>query len=655
MNKQDKLVKIFQNLKYSIERYSKLHREMKEDFKFAQGNQWEDSDVRALDERGILALTINKIKPIIKLITGIERQSRTDFVAFPEGAEDSLVAEISTKLTKNVVKMSQAELKLSDQFKTGVIGGACYLEPYIDYSYDLIDGELKFKKISAMNVFPDPDGKEYDLSDHRFISKVSWGLTADELIMLFPEKKSVIKAMEGGWRFNLDNTNDGIAVESFGYTKGSTENFNFDDPTPKFDLIDHYYKTLETKYFVAEPSQGLLEEKETKEEAEAVLLDVPTARIIKREMPVIMLCQIVGDEIMYEGKAWTYPAWKSYPIIPFYADLLTENLEDKSIEIQGIVRNIKSLQLEFNKRRTQELQHINSSANSGFDIEEGQLTPEQEEHLKRFGSSPGFVVKRKRGTAPLNRITPMPLSQGHAQLAAENAQDLKEASGVNPDLLANDSMSQSGRAILLKQRQGLAMIQEMLDNFATTKKMVGKFILSQLKEIFTTENALRVIGDSYIKENFEVPVTLVIERALTKMENEEQLTELEEQTLLMYPNNNAQNPVVDPQTMQLAMMVDMDLAKEAVNRVLTDTSLGKYDVSIGEGPFNDTIRLANFMEITDLAKQGIPIPPDIIIGLSSIPESEKKKIIVRLQEQAMAQAQQAQQPKGNPSKGNQNE
>jgi hypothetical protein len=61
------------------------------------------------------------------------------------------------------------------------------------------------------------------------------------------------------------------------------------------------------------------------------------------------------------------------------------------------------------------------------------------------------------------------------------------------------------------------------------------------------------------------------------------------------------------------------------------------------------------MEITDLAKQGIPIPPDIIIGLSSIPESEKKKIILRLQEQAMAQAQQAQQPKGNPSKGNQNE
>jgi hypothetical protein len=47
----------------------------------------------------------------------------------------------------------------------------------------------------------------------------------------------------------------------------------------------------------------------------------------------------------------------------------------------------------------------------------------------------------------------MPLSQGHAQLAEENAQDLKEASGVNPDLLATDSKSQSGRAILLKQRQ----------------------------------------------------------------------------------------------------------------------------------------------------------------------------------------------------------
>lgn len=645
--KEDKLNKIYQDIKYSNEKFSKLFKEVKEDFEFVQGKQWDEADVNSLRSAGVDALTINKLKPIIKLITGIERQSKSDFVAFPEGGEDSLPAEIVTRLLKNVTKTSQAEQKLSEQFKHGAICGGCFLEPFIDYSYDIINGEMKFKKVSIINVLWDPDAKEYDLSDSRFMMKFSLGLSRDQVLMLFPDKEKVIDSMSDGFKFPFDNMNQySESREEFGYPRNSGQQLDGDNPVATYDLCDYYYRELEDKFFVADRKTGMIEEKSSKDEAEQIASQIPGSVIIKRKVPVIKICQIIGNEIMYEGDSWTYPSWKSYPLIPFFSEWITEELGNKSYNIQGIIRSVKSLQREFNKRRTQELRHLNSSANSGFVIDENGLNADEEEKLKRFGSSPGIVVKKKPN-AGFERISPMPLSQGHAQLAEENTQDLKEASGVNPDLLANDSMSQSGRAILLKQRQGLVMQQEMLDNFSFTKKMVGKFILSQIKELFTVESAMKVLGDQFISENFTVPVTLVLHRAQQKIMSgkENEITQLEQNTLLQYPGNSPENPAVDPLTNQPIMMVDTDDAQVTINQILSDPDIGKYDVSIGEGPFNETIKMMNFIEITDLAKQGIPIPPTVLIKLSSIPESEKKEIINQLQMIQMAQAAQQANPK----------
>jgi hypothetical protein len=76
----EKLVKkIYTDLQYSASKLSKLHKAIEEDFEFVQGQQWEDEDVQRLYQRGVKALTINKIKPVIKLLSGIERQARSDF------------------------------------------------------------------------------------------------------------------------------------------------------------------------------------------------------------------------------------------------------------------------------------------------------------------------------------------------------------------------------------------------------------------------------------------------------------------------------------------------------------------------------------------------------------------------------------------------
>ena len=637
--------KVYRDLKYSASKFSKLHREIKDDIKFEQGEQWIDSDIQTLKTAGVKALTINKLKPIIKLITGIERQSRSDFKAFPEGGEDELVSEMVSRLIKNVVKNSKVEVKLSEQFKSGAVGGMSFLEPYIDYSFDIINGDLKFKRLSSLDCYFDPDFQEYDLSDSKFFIKITKDLSKDDLITLFPDKEKKINELNSG-KINFEQLeNLSVSVETDDYPDSTDKDSIFtdyeDNEKPSFDLIDYFYKESQDKYFVFEEKHGIV--KQLDDKAEALLLaEQINGQVITKKVPVVMHSQVVGTEELYNGVCWCYPKWKNYPIMPYFAELVTENIDDFSLKIQGIVRGIKDLQEEYNKRRTQELRHLNSSANSGFDVEEGQLSEAEKAKLKKYGSSPGIVIERKKGSPPINRITPMPLSQGHAQLAEENAQDLKEASGVNPDLLANDSQSQSGRAILLKQRQGLVMVQEMLDNLSETKRITGKFILSQLKELFTIDNAMRVLGDAFIKDNFTVPTSEILIRGIKKVEEgREDITPLENSVMLQYPGQNPQQPILD-ETGNFQTMVDFDTALQTIDSVLNNAEIGKYDIEIGEGPYQDTIRLANFMDLKDLAQQGVPIPPQTLIEMSMIPKGEKNKIFQQLaQQQQMAMAQEA--------------
>lgn len=644
MAKTDKdkelLKQIYTDLQKSYDAYKQLFKAIRDDFKFVQGEQWDADDVEELRQAGVKALVINKLKPIIKLITGIERQSQSDFKAFPDGGEDQITADVATRLLKNTTKLSDLAEKQSDVFKSGVIGGLSYLEPFMDYTHSLIHGTMRFKKLSAEEVFPDPDAEEYDLSDGQFIIKVKRGLTKDQIKQLFPDDEKKIDKMGSSvvqW--------EDFPVHMVQIDTGedyNDESSNRDAKKGEFDLIEYFYKKMERKYYVAVAEQGLIEEQPDKEAAESIATQVQGARVISKLVPVIRHAQVIGNQLMYDDVAWFYPAWKKFHIFPFFAEVITERIGNKSVCIQGIVRGIKDLQEEYNKRRTQELRHLNSSANSGFDIEEGQLDEKNMTKIKKYGSAPGVVIVRKPGTAPINRISPMPLSQGHSQLAAENAQDLKEASGVNPDLLASDSKSQSGRAILLKQRQGLVMIQEPLDNHGKTKKLTGQFILSQFKEIYTIESAMRVLGDAWIADNFTVPVNYILTRGLAKVAENQQPTDLERQVMLQYPMQDPSVPIKD-ESGQLAQTVDMDIARETINKVINDAEIGKYDVTIGEGPYSETIRMANFLDIKELATQGVPIPPETLIELSMIPEGQKKNIMKSLQAQAQAMQMKAQQ------------
>jgi hypothetical protein len=549
------------------------------------------------------------------------------------------------------MKRSSGDYKLSEVFENGLQVGECFIEPFLDYTDDLLYGTMKFKKTDYYYVFPDPDAREYDLSDGEYIDKVTYDLTKDQLLSLFPDNEDEIEKIGDQGKLSLDNIGQlhtdelGTSIQKKGYGD-ATPGKGVTPFEPTYDLLEHFYKKYIPSYFVADVEEGWVKKASSKEEAEAYvntvkreaeakrmemieagqeLPDLPeTVKVIKRMIPHYWVASVVGNtnQVLDDRACWSFPRWKGWPIIPFYVYRSTAPLKGDArvLAVQGIVRGMKDPQRELNKRRTQELRILNSTANSGWiSVKDSWVSPDD---VEEYGSTPGVNLEwdydKAHGVAP-SRITPAPLSQGHAQLAAENTQDLKELSGINTDLLAMTEGGQSsGKAIAIRQRQGLVMVQKIFDNLSQTKRLLGRFILSQLSDIYDVETAIKVMGEAFVKQNFSVPVTAPVVDPKTG------------QPAIGPDGKPLMAPQIGPDG-QPVTQVDQKAVVNTFNKVLNDTQLGLYDVSIGESAQNETVRLSNFMTLMDMVGQGMPIPPDVLIDESLLSTASKEKIKAAIQ------------------------
>jgi hypothetical protein len=631
--------KILSDFKRAYEFKKNWLKEAKEDIEFALGKQWDQADVDTLKSVNVRALTINKIQPNIFLLTGIESQNRSDYHCFPEGEEDSVKADIATALMKNVMKNSGGEYKQSEQFEECVQTGECFLEPYLDYTYDIINPKLQWKKSSGSQIFPAPKFQEYDLSDAPYVCKLSVDLSRDDILQLFPDDEKTIDGLSstkidlGVWNILKDTV---IHRQGRDYPTDGSGKYNPDTgeaEEPKYDLLEYYYKKMVKKPYIIDKVLKKLKQVDDEEMAQKYAeignSKVPgSVDIAHRMVPEIWVTSLIGTTILSNDRSWCYPRWKTYPIIPLYAYRSTADIENSELLVQGIVRGQKDLNRDYNKRATQELRHLNASANSGWQVEDGSLTSEQEDIYKQYGSTPGVLLKHKAGKPAPSRIEPVQFSQGHYQLTIQRGQEMKESSGINTDLLAMNESSSSGKAIAMRQKQGLVMVQKLFDNNSRTKKIMGKFILSQLSEVFDVEKALKVMGDNWIKDTFGEPI--------------------------MNPQIDPMTgqPVIDPQTGQPGMVPVMNgskpelqmtpnsikMAQAVMNEVLNDPMIGDYDISVGEGVNAETTRYGNYLMLQEMARSGVPVPPDVLVAESDLSDTSKEKIrqaIEKMQSAAM--------------------
>lgn len=621
----------------------------KTDFEYRMGKQWKPADVAKLDAQGRPALTINRIHTIINLVYGIESQNRTDPKAYPEGLEDDVKGEIATRLLKNMSKKSWLGFHMSEQFEHGNIAGECYLEPWLDYTKDLLYGEFRVTRLQYNQGFPDPDATEYDLSDAEYFDKISYDLTKDKLVSLFPKKEADITRILGdsNGRIKFDAMN----ASSSGFTQ---DNPNTDYVKALFwagadtnrkatgDLLEHYYKKYVPVYYVIDKRLRKVQRTDDKVKADNYKMafddermktkDAPDApageewvQIEERTQPEIWVAALLGGEIIDNRRAPSFPRWKGFPFMPYFCYKMDVPVDedDRALLRQGFVRPLKDPQTEHNKRESQLLHHLNTTVGGGaLEYETGTL--ENEEEVKMYGAGSGSRIIRKKNTPEVKRHPPAQLSEGHLVMSERHADSIKVISGIDTEFLAQQQGKDlSGRAIALRQKHGLLMVQKPFDHWGRTKVLTYGYMLSVLPEVYDVDRAMKVLGAAFLNTTFSKP------------------------KMIQVPGGPGGAPVMQPALNPDGSSIfelDVALAQATISEVLNDPDLADYDMAIGETAMSDTTQMSNFLTMQDMQESGIPVPPEVLIEESGLSPSAKKKIVAAIQAQQAAMAAQARGP-----------
>ncbi|MEA3313031.1 MAG: hypothetical protein U9Q18_01500, partial [Caldisericota bacterium] len=253
-----------------------------------------------------------------------------------------------------------------------------------------------------------------------------------------------------------------------------------------------------------------------------------------------------------------------FPIIRFIPYFINGNYF-------GVIDNLIDPQKEKNKRRSQALGLLNTSANSGFfdKKDEGAIDPDE---LQEEGSSPGHVIQYK--TVKPEKIEPSQLSTGHIQLEQLAENDAPKIASVNQNMLAQGPASESGIKDRQRINQGLIGSEIIFDNMKYTHKIYSETMVEMIRygNTFTTQEMMAIASEKKIEAN-------------------------------------------------------VDQLLEAIR----SRKIGRYGIEISNSPTNPTIRFANFEMLMDMAKvYGEIIPPDIVLDASDVPK--KEEIVQRLKQ-----------------------
>lgn len=245
----------------------------------------------------------------------------------------------------------------------------------------------------------------------------------------------------------------------------------------------------------------------------------------------------------------------------------------------GFVRNLKGANDEINQRRSKGL-HVSNSRR----IKATKGAVENiEKARKEAARADGYIEVLPGGEFEFDDVSRQMDLQANLEFLREAKAEI-ENFGPNPALIGQGTgvAGSSGRAIALLQQAGIAELGPFIIRYRGWKLRVYRAVWSAVQRYWTAERFIRVTDNEDLVQFIQV--------------------------------NGIEIGPAGPQLVN---------------------ALGNLDVDIilDEGPDQVNSMADAYDTLIALSQRGAPVPPDIIVELSSLPGSLKKKILQKLEQQ----------------------
>lgn len=447
------------------------------DSRFKAGDQtlWNDiyGNVPAARRR---QFNFNRIRRVINMITGHQRQHRKSTIVQPVEGSDQQTSDQFSKLLFHANHNADALYTISDAFEGALTTGMNLLSVWMDYRNDPVNGEIAIDNVSYNGYLIDPYFKKMDLSDCNSLWTRKY-LSKEQAKALLPGREEEIQDMSGA------GAQDGkfqFLPEAYNYAMQ--------------DLLIYdefwYLDSRKQKLLVDAGSGETTEWKGTDEDLEDFLKMFPEIIVTESTIPTVKLAVVLQGKVMYNGpnplgtdKYPFVPVWGYYePQIPYFP-----------WRVQGVVRGIRDAQYLYNRRRIIELDILESQVNSGYMYKENALVNPKDVFLQ--GQGRGIAIKAEASIDDVRKIDPAHVPPSMIQLSELLGKEVTEISGVNEELLGSAQDDKAGVLSMLRQGAGLTTLQILFDQLDQSQKLLGDLCVDLIQANWTPGKVKRIIGE----------------------------------------------------------------------------------------------------------------------------------------------------------------
>jgi hypothetical protein len=261
-----------------------------------------------------------------------------------------------------------------------------------------------------------------------------------------------------------------------------------------------------------------------------------------------------------------YSPYEHFTIVPYFAYF-------RRGVTRGMVDNAIGPQEALNKGVSQFIHVVNSSANSGWVVEQNSLTNMDVDDLEAEGARTGLVIEYAKGSKAPEKIKPNQVPTGVVDIVDRATQMLKDV--TVPDAMRGlQGTAVSGVA---KQNDQMASQQQMavpLDNLAYTRHLLASRIVKLVQRFYDSYRVFRITETDLTTGKF-VEKTLEINKYM--------------------PDGGYWN----------------------------DVTIGTYDAVITEQPMAVTFENSQFQQAMEMKREGVAIPDAVIVRYSSLADKQE--------------------------------
>lgn len=471
-----------------------FYNEAYRDLRAYAGDNWTNLERTKLERQNRMVLELNKIRRVVNLYSGYERENRTQTVTAPVEGSDEQTADLFSNTMYYVYDKGNADYIISEAFEHALKTGLAIIGIYIDYSRDKVNGDIKFYWKPFNAVMFDPYFTKRDLSDCDQAS------TRDLL------SKEMVKAMLP-WVDPevIDNIPTGIRDNKYQYL-GIYRQYNSTYIAKNLVTYDqHWVRINKPQKYLVDTITGVTEEwngtREEEKQLKETLLATPQLQLISSHKRTVELNIIVGGQLLYSGPDPT--GLDNFPFVPvlLYHEPLIDTYQ---LKIQGLVRSVRDAQRQYNRRHSQIIDLMESVINTGWITKNGAvLDPTM---LMQAGQGRQIVVNEGFDVnADVREISPPHIPPGYLQYQDIIDKNIMEIPGASDELLGLSSTGDSqvsGKLAEVRSSNGLKGNRGIFDNLEQTKKYLGTLVLEAIQRNYSPGKIWRITNKEPTEEFF---------------------------------------------------------------------------------------------------------------------------------------------------------